>query len=129
MNLRTVTLWSGVLGGSCWVVRAGLDLAGTDDGALVDALHWGGLVLLALALAGYGAGLESRSAAWLRLIVAVAFPLLVWSVLEVLRRAGDPAVIDGVLGLALLVVSGARMRGARSRPEREPRRGHGAHSR
>ena len=130
MNLRTVTSWSGVLGGLCWVVRAGLALAGTDEGAPVDALHWGGLVLLALALAGHGAGLVSRSAVWLRLIVAVAFPLLVWSVLEVLHTAGDPAVVDGVLGVVLLLVSARGMRGSGAdRPADEHRRGHGAHAR
>ena len=91
--------------------------------ALLDVLQWVGLVLLAVALAGLGAGLVGRSEVWLQAIVAVAFPLLVWSVLEVLHPAGDPEVIDGVFG----VVRGRDLRpaaawrtdgGRAARPER-----------
>jgi len=125
MSLRTVTMLSGVVGGVCWLIRLGLDLAGTSDGALVDVLQWAGLVLLGIALAGIGARLVGREV-WLRAIVAVAFPLLVWSVLEVLHPAGNPAVIDGVLGAVLLAICGRRLLQHR---EREKPRAHGAHSR
>ena len=125
MNLRTVTMGAGVLGGVCWLLRLVLDLAGLD-GALLGALAWAGLLLLAAGLAGLGAGLVGREP-WLQAIVAVAFPLLVWSVLEVLHPAGDPEVIDGVFGVVVAVICGRRLLAYRSaRPER---RVHGAHSR
>ena len=79
---------------------------------------------------GFGAGLVSRSAAWLQVIVGIALPLLVWSVVEVLHDAGDPVVIDGVVGLVVAGVSGAAL--GRRRPERpaqSSRRTHGAHAR
>ena len=101
MSLRTVTMASGVVGGLCWAARMVLDLAGTHDGAAVDVLRWAGLALVGIALAALGAGLVGREP-WLRVVVAVAFPLLVWSVLEVLHPAGNPAVIDGVFGLVVV---------------------------
>ena len=130
MLLRTVAVATALLGGLCWVVRMVLALSGTDDGALYAVLTWGGLVLLAVATAGFGAGLVSSSATWLRAIVAVAVPLLVWSVLEVLHPAADPPVVDGVFALLVLAVAGAGA--ARLRSERAAsasRRTHGAHAR
>ena len=127
MDLRTSTMVSGVVGGVCWLVRLVLDLAGTDDGTLVDVLEWGGLALVGIALAAIGASLVGKSELWLRAIVAVAFPLLVWSVLEVLRQAGDPAVVDGILGVVVLAVCARRLKqGGAPRPERRP---HGSHAR
>lgn len=104
MNLRSLTHIAGVLGGLFWIVRLVLDAAGVADGAL-DALYWSGLVLVAVALAGAGVGLVSKSAWWLRVIVGVAFPVLVWSVLEVVRNGGDALIVDAVVGFAVLVVS------------------------
>lgn len=127
MSLRTVTLGAGVLGGVCWLVRLLLDLAGADGGTPADLLRWTGLVLLAVALAGLGAGLVGKSEVWLQAIVAVAFPLLVWSVLEVLHPAGDPEVIDGVFGAVMVAVCGRRL--AVHRGEQRAGRVHGAHAR
>ncbi len=127
MNLRTVTMVSGVVGGLCWVARLVVDLVGSDSGSVLDALQWAGLVLLAIALGSLGAGLVGKSELWLQAIVAVAFPLLVWSVLEVLHPAGDPEIIDGVFGLAMVAICGRRL--LEQRGEREERRAHGAHSR
>ncbi len=130
MDLRTIARLTGVLGGLCWVVRWVLDLTGTGDDGMLDAFQWVGLGLLAVSLAGYGAGLVSRSATWLRVIVAVAFPLLVWSVLEVLRDAGDAVLVDFVVGGGVLLVSAVGLaRGGGPEPEDQPRRAHGAHSR
>ena len=126
MNLRTVTMVSGVVGGLCWVAGLVVDLVGSDSGPLVDALHWAGLVLLAIALAGIGAGLVGR-VLWLQAIVAVAFPLLVWSVLEVLHPAGDPEIIDGIFGAAMVAIGARRL--LEHRGEREDRRVHGTHAR
>lgn len=130
MSRRTVTMVSGVLGGLCWLARLVLDLVGSDSadgGTVTEVLQWAGLVLLAIALAGLGAGLVGRSELWLQGIVAVAFPLLVWSVLEVLHPAGDPEVIDGVLGAVMVVVCARGL--VASRGERPDRRLHGTHAR
>ena len=93
--LTLVARIAGLLGGLLWVVRFVADL---------DALHWPGLVLLAVAGAGAGAGLVSSSATWLQIIVAVALPVLAWSVLEVLHDAGDPAALDAIAGGAVVLV-------------------------
>lgn len=125
MDLRTVTAGAGVLGGICWLARLVLDVADVGDGTPVDVLHWAGLVLIAVAMAGVGAGLVGREV-WLQAVVAVAFPLLVWSVLEVLHPAGDPAVIDGVFAVLVLAICARRLLQHR---EREPSRHHGTHAR
>lgn len=126
MDLRTLARAAGLLGGLSWVVRFVLDLNGSGTGPLADALWWLGLVLLAAALAALGISLVSRSALWLRVIVGVAFPLLVWSVLEVLHPAGNPQGIDGVFGALVAVGSGVGL--LRAPPPRQ-RTHAGAHSR
>ena len=126
MDPRTYARAAGLLGGLSWVVRLVLDLNGSGSGTPSDLLRWAGLVLLAVALAALGASLVSRSALWLRVIVGVAFPLLVWSVLEVLHPAGDPEAVDGVFGALAAVVAAVGL--LRSRPPRR-RTPAGAHSR
>jgi hypothetical protein len=129
MSLRAVALGSGVVGGLSWLALLVLDQAGSGGSGLHDALHWAGLVLLGIAMVGFGASLASSSAIWLRVIVGIAFPALVWSVLEVFHPAGDPEVVDGIFGgaVALLSVVGLARRPARHGPP--PRRAHGAHAR
>ncbi len=130
MNLRAVALVSGVAGGLCWSTRLVLHLTEIGGASLLDALQWAGLVLLAVAMVGFGAGLVSSSAAWLRVIVGIAFPALIWSLLEVFRPVADTEVVDGVLGAIVLVLAllGLRRRPARQEPP--PRHTHrGAHSR
>lgn len=112
--LTVVPRVAGLLGGLAWVIR---HLGG------VDALRWPGLVLLAVALAGGGAALVSSSAGWLRMIVALAFPVLVWSVVEVLHDSGDDSLIDALVGAVVLVFSAVGL--ARSRASRP---GAGAHA-
>ncbi len=129
MNLRVLAAAAGVLGGACWVVRWIADVAGDVPG-WADGAHWAGLGLLGIALAGVGAGLVSSSAAWLRAIVAVAFPLLVWSVYQVVKGDGDDLRLDGILGVVAVLGSTMmllRARGARP-DDRQPRRTHGSHS-
>jgi hypothetical protein len=94
--LTVVPRLAGVLGGLLLVVR---HVGGAD------ALRWPGLVLLAVALAGSGAALVSSSAVWLRVIVAVAFPVLVWSVVEVLHDSGDDSLVDALVGAAVALAS------------------------
>ncbi|WP_193609737.1 hypothetical protein [Nocardioides lijunqiniae] len=92
MRLLLVARVAGVLGGLAWVVR---HVAGVEE------LRWPGLVLLGVALAGAGAGLVSSSAAWLRLLVAVCFPVLVWSVVEVLHGSAEDSLVDAAAGAAI----------------------------
>jgi uncharacterized membrane protein HdeD (DUF308 family) len=94
MSLRSVATAFGVVGGLCWVVRYFSDR---------EVLEPAGLILLGIASAAAGAALVNRSAVPLRLFVAVAFPLLVWSVLELVRDAGPDRSIDAGFGAAAVV--------------------------
>jgi hypothetical protein len=96
MSLRSVATAFGLVGGLCWLVRAFSDH---------EVLGWAGFVLLGVASAAAGAALVSSSVVPLRLFVAVAFPLLVWSVLELVRDAGVDRSIDGGFGAAAVVVA------------------------
>jgi hypothetical protein len=129
MSLRAVALVSGVVGGLCWLALLALDQAGSGGAGLHDALHWAGLVLLGVAMVGFGASLVSSSALWLRVIVGIAFPALVWSVLEVFHPAGDPEVVDGIFGGAVVLLSIIGLTRRPARPDPPPRRTHGAHAR
>jgi hypothetical protein len=84
----------GLLGGLCWV------------GALwADALVWAGAVLLGLAVLGTGAALVSRSAMWLRVIVAVCFLALAASVVQVLRDNLDEGIVLAAAGAVAVIVA------------------------
>lgn len=98
MPPRLIACVLGVLGGTLWVLRWLLTSPGTVP---AQALHWAGSVSLLAALAFVGAGLVTGSARALRLVVAVALPLLVWSVAELVRPAGA-VWFDGVLGAVAL---------------------------
>lgn len=124
MSLSRPASAAAVLGGLLWLGRWLLDPVVGD--AASGVLHWAGVACFAVALAAAGAGLVSDSATPLRLLVAVAFPLLVWSVVEVLRPAGD-LLLDAVLGVAGLVVGGARLVRGRPRPRSRSHRA-GAHA-
>lgn len=99
--MRMAFALAGLLGGGAWIAAYVVDRV--SPGALVDQLTWGGAALLGIAVLGMGAGLVSRSAVWLRLLVAVCFLALVASVLVVLRQSGDDLVVDALVG-ALAVV-------------------------
>ena len=129
MNLRVLALVAGLLGGACWVARWGADLAGSAP-AWSEQSYWIGFGLLGLALACAGGGLVSRSAIWLRLIVAAAFPLLVWSVYAVMKGDEDAITLDGVLGAVAIVGSLALYAlTGRNAAVPEPRRRPGTHAR
>jgi len=96
MTLRSVATAFGLVGGACWVVRLFLDQ---------DVLGLAGFVLLGVGAAAAGAALVSSSAVPLRAFVAIAFPLLVWSVLEVVRDTGSDRSVDGMFGAAAVVVA------------------------
>lgn len=117
---------AGVLGGLCWVLRAVLD-DGDGPTSLIDALHWGGLALLVLALLGIGAGLVSGLPA-LRVLVAVCLVALGWAVLEFGHQQWPDRGVDGVLGalVALYCVGGLVRRRSRAAPT--ARRSSGTHA-
>ena len=128
MNVRVLAAAAGLLGGVCWVVRWVADLAGDVPG-WADGAHWAGLALLGVALAGVGVGLVSRSAVWLRAIVAIAVPLLVWSVYSVIKGSGDDLRLDGILGIVAILGSVAVViRDRDGRPVAPTGRSHGSHS-
>lgn len=95
--MRAPAAVAGLLGGLCWLAA---HVLGAET-----PLTWVGGALLALALLGVGAGVVSRSATWLRVVVAVCLLALAASVLEVLRDAGDPVVVDVALGVLAAAVS------------------------
>jgi len=114
----------GLLGGLCWVITAVLGVLDAPDAA-VDAAYWGGLALIGISLVGLGAGLVSASAMWLRVIVAICAPLLVWSVLEALRSGLSDHLVVGGFGAVLAAYCAV---GLLRRRARRPRRTHGSHS-
>lgn len=96
MSLRSVATAFGLVGGLSWVLRILSDQ---------DLLAWAGLILLGIASAAAGGALVSRSAVPLRAFVAVAFPLLLWSVLELARDAGPDRSVDVGFGALAVVVA------------------------
>ena len=63
------------------------------------------------------------------MIVGIAFPLLVWSVVEVVHSAGDPVVIDAVFGVLIAGICLLALGPSRGGDEKPPRRHAGAHAR
>jgi hypothetical protein len=129
MTATTLARGAGVLGGLCWLARAVLD-DGDGPRSLIDALHWGGLALLALALLGIGADLVTGLPA-LRVVVAICLVLLAWAVLEFLHSQYDDRWVDGILGglIGLYCVAGmvVRHRHPGDGEPRPPRRPSGSH--
>jgi hypothetical protein len=112
MSTRVVAGLCCLLGGATWAARWLLDPSGSTTGLL----RYAGLAMLALGLAVAGGALGNRGRWWLRTIAGVGSAALVWSVVDVVRPAGEALAFDG----ALAVASGR---------ERAPRRGAGAHAR
>jgi hypothetical protein len=129
VDVRALGPVAGVLGGLCWLALWVADVAGVAAG-WAGTVHGVGLGLLMVALAVVGANLVSRSALWLRLIVAVAFPLLAWSIYSVVQGDGDSVAVDGAAGLLAVILSGVVVvvgrRGAAPAPQRGGR--HGTHA-
>jgi hypothetical protein len=95
MSVRVAAVAAAVLGGALWIFRSLADAP--------VAVHWVGLVLVAGSLAPVGARLVSGVVP-VRVVVAVALPLLVASLVELVRPA-DPGWFDGVLGAVTVVVA------------------------
>jgi hypothetical protein len=122
MSTKTLVRIAGVLGGLCWIGQAAVNDYDAASAA-ANALYWGGAALILVALVGLGAGLVS-GATWLRLIVGLCVPLLVWSIIEVLHAEASDDFVDGGLGLALALICAAALLGDDgSEPETAPRGG------
>jgi zinc transporter ZupT len=121
---RVAFALAGLLGGACWVARAFV---------APEPLRWAGLVLIGLCLAGAGASMVK--AAWLRALVAVAFPVLVWSVVEVFHDSSEvedvhvDAVAGGLMVVIALVVLARSLRARPARGRSGERRSTGSHAR
>jgi hypothetical protein len=126
MSTRTLVRVAGVLGGLCWVGWAAVNDYDAAS-AVANALYWGGAALILVALVGLGAGLVS-GASWLRLIVGLCVPLLVWSILEVLRAETSDDLVGGGLGLALALLCAAALLGGDGGEDDEPAPRRGTHS-
>lgn len=96
MSLRVAAVAAAVLGGALWIFRWVADAPST--------VHWVGLVLISLSLAPVGASLVG-SVLPLRVVVAVALPVLVASLVELLRPGADAGWYGGVLGVLTVVLA------------------------
>lgn len=85
MDPRRIASIAAVLGGLVWLVRIGLVAAGTADG-VAEILFLVGLGLLVVALAAAGYALVATAPVWLRAVVALATPLLVLMVWQLLDQ-------------------------------------------
>lgn len=130
MNRRTVVLLAALVGGLAWIARWAIDPF-DGSGTLLAALGWVGTVFLAIAVGGLGVGLVSRSAPWLQAIVAVALPLLVGSVLDLVSGERHGLLVDAIAGAVVIVVAGLSVRRHRPTEPEPPAPGKraGAHAR
>jgi hypothetical protein len=105
VQLRTLIALGAVVGGLCWIAELLAERAGAPGGVLT-LLMWAGLVLMTVAFLGAGVNLVRIGNHWLELVVGVATPTLVWSVVWAFKGGdADPYVVDGVFG-ALAAVYG-----------------------
>jgi hypothetical protein len=115
VSITTLTRVAGFVGGICLLAKAAFD--GYESAhAAVNALYWGGIALVVVALVGMGSALVS-GATWLRLIVGCCFPLLVWAVLATLHKQADPNVVDGGFGLGLALICSALLLGGAAKDD------------
>jgi hypothetical protein len=105
-DLRRLTQIAGLVGGVVWVLAYFLP----DDGAAETTLLTVGAVLLTIALCGLGLLLVRSDFLALRIFVAIAVPVLVWSVFGIVHQSlSDPELVDGVFGAIVAVVSAVRL--------------------
>lgn len=136
MTISRVGSLAAVLGGLVWIVAA---VIGWGDDELDQPLYLAGLVLLVLAFVALGYALVSSAPVWLRVVVAVATPLLGLMVWLILRDSLSSEYVAVLAGGVLLLVGGAIALGRSGRagragaqpparrPDREPpKHGHRA---
>ncbi len=127
MSERTFVRVAGVLGGLSWLGQAAVNKYEAAEAA-ANALYWGGGALILVALVGLGMGLVS-AARWLRVIVGLCVPLLIWSIVEILHAETSDNVVDGGLGLALALICASSLLGGSPRDDEAAGRRGGAHAR
>ena len=99
VQLKTLVAVGAIGGGLSWIAEYVLERAGASDG-LASLLFWVGLVLMTIAFLGAGINLVRTGNHWLELVVGVATPALVWSVVWAFRGGNaDAHVVDGVVGV------------------------------
>jgi hypothetical protein len=133
VTARTLVRIAGIAGGLCWIARAILD-NGDGPTGVIDALHYGGLALLVIALLGIGAGLVSGLIA-LRVVVAVCLVVLAWAVVSFLHTQYSDRAVDGILGGLMVAYCVIGILAGRSHdddggdvPPPPPRRSRGSHA-
>jgi hypothetical protein len=132
VTATTLVRIAGIVGGLCWIARAILD-TGDGPAGVIDALHYGGLALLVIALLGVGAGLVSGLPA-LRVVVALCLVALAWAVVSFLHQQYSDRVVDGILGGLMVAYCAAGIFARRSHEDddggapgrRHPRGSHAA---
>jgi hypothetical protein len=131
MNPRTIASVAAVVGGVGWLLEVVLIAANggsNTDGGLVGVMYLVGLLGLVVALAAAGYTLVETAPVWLRAVVVVATPLLVFMVWQMIDQAikaldagdgwlGDELdiLLAGVIALALGAWGLARRRSAAGR--------------
>ena len=131
VSLTTLARVAGVLGGLCWMGRAILD-DGNGPASAIDALHYGGLALLVLALLGIGGGLVSGLMA-LRVLVAICVVALAAAVVSFLHQQYSDRAVDGILGGLMVIycvigILARRRRNRRDDDSAASRRSSGSHA-
>lgn len=121
MSTRTLIRIAGVAGGLCLLGQAAVNQYDAAEAA-VNALYWGGIALVLVALVGLGAELVS-GAPWLRILVGCCLPLLVWAVVSVLHEQASDNIVDGGFGLSLALLCAASLLGGVPKDERAARGG------
>lgn len=92
MDPRRIASTAAVLGGLAWLARVVLvwmSVDQTGDAGVPGALFWAGLAALALGLAAGGYTLVETAPLWLRGVVTIAVPLLVFMIWVLLGQAID----------------------------------------
>lgn len=126
MDPRRVASIGALLGGLVWLAEAVVIWTGGEDRAesgLVWTLFLVGIVVLFVALAAAGYTLVEKAPVWLRAVVAVATPLLVLMVWQLVDQAvGDAAsaVVGGVVALGLGAWGLRRRSGSPADPPEPP---------
>jgi len=99
VQLKTLVALGAGVGGLCWIGEYVLERVGAPD-VLPSLFFWVGLLLMTAAFLGAGITLVRTGNHWLELVVGVATPALVWSVVWAFRGgSSDPYVVDGLFGV------------------------------
>ena len=106
MTPRVLAAILGAVGGLLLAAAGGLSFLARESSDLYDVLGVAGYVVTLGALAAMGYALVAHAPVWLRIIVMVAYPLLIASVWQVVDQAIDDRV-EGWKAPATTHLSGA----------------------